>query len=146
MKSIYKVCVPAIAAVFAFSPVAAIAQPSLAVKEDKAQLKADESALQREQKQLKSDQAMMKEDRLEGKMVAESRDSMRVYRDRQGITGEEKDIGNDQPGSLQMKADKTALQREEKQLSTDEARMKTDKSEGKMAAESRDSEKVYRDS
>lgn len=146
MKSIYKVCVPAIAAIFVFSPVAAIAQSSPAVKEDKAQLKTDESALHREQKRLKSDRSTMKSDRMEGKMAAESKDAERVYKDRQGIKGEYKDISADKPGSPQMKADKSALQREEKQLNTAESRMKADKAEGKMAAESRDAEKVYKDS
>jgi hypothetical protein len=146
MKSIYKVCVPAIAALFVLSPVAAAVQSPSAIQEDKVQLKWDESALQREEKQLKSDQVMMKSDRMEGKMAAESRDAERIYRDRQGIKGENKDISADQLGSPQMKEDKSALLREEQRLGTDESTMKTDKAEGKMAAESRDSEKVYKDS
>ena len=45
-KSTYKGCLPAFVAVFAFSAITAMAQPSSAAKEDKAQMKSDQAALQ----------------------------------------------------------------------------------------------------
>ena len=45
----------------------------------------------------------------------------------------------------QTKSDKAALKSEEKQLKADQAQMKKDKASGKMAAESKDSERVYKD-
>ena len=50
-----------------------------------------------------------------------------------------------QPGSVQMKAAQEALQRQTKQLRRAEARFEADAKSGKMAAESTDSERVYRD-
>ncbi len=55
MKSIYKVCLPAVAMAFAFAAVTAFAQPSTAVKDDKAQMKSDKAGLQREETRLKAD-------------------------------------------------------------------------------------------
>jgi hypothetical protein len=145
MRSIYKACLPAVAAAFAFAAVAAFAQPSPAVKEDKAQMKSDKSELQRDKKQLKADKRKLKSDKASGRMAAESKDSQKVNRDRQTIKGEKKDIAADKPGSLQMKSDKAALQREKKQLKADKAKRKSDKAAGKMAAESKDSAKVNKD-
>jgi hypothetical protein len=147
MKSIYRVFLPAVAVAvaLAFVAVTAIAQPSLAVKEDQAQLKADKAALQRQIKRLEADEARLKTDKAEGKMSAESKDAYEVYRAKRAIKGEAKDIIDDKAFSLQMKADKAALRRQIKRLVVLEARLKTDKAEGKMAAESKDAERVYKD-
>ena len=51
---------------------------------------------------------------------------MKVYTDRQFVKGEKTDIAADKTGSLQMKADKTALQRALKRLEGDEATLKSD--------------------
>ena len=145
MNTIYRACLLAIAMAFVFASVAISAQPSLAVKENQAQLKVDKAALQRLIKRLDADEARMKADKAEGKMSAESKDAYEVYRAKQATKGEEKDIAADKTASLQMKADKAALKRQIKRLEAAEARMKADKAEGKMAAESKDSEKVYKD-
>jgi hypothetical protein len=144
MKSIYKACIPALAAAFAFVAVAAFAQP-VAVKEDAAQLKADKAVLQRQLKRLESDEATLKSDMASGKMTAESKDAYAVYTGKHAIRGEERDIAADKKASLQMKADKAALHRQIKRLEVAEARLKADTKEGKMAAESKDAEKVYKD-
>ena len=78
-------------------------------------------------------------------MSAESEDAFAVYQSRKSVTGESRQLGIDQEGSLQMKSDKDALRRRFKRLELAEARLKADTSEGKMAAESREGEKVFRD-
>ena len=70
-------------------------------------------------------------------MSAMSKDAYEVYMGKQAVMGEAKDIVNDKAFSLQMKADKAALQRQIKRLEVAEARLKADKAEGKMAAESK---------
>ena len=145
MKEIYKAYLFAIAAIFVFASVAVSAQSSLAVKEDQAQLKADKAALHRQIKRLEADEERWKADQAEGKMSAMSQDAYKVYMRKKAALGEAKDIANDKAFSLQMKADKAALRRQIKQLEAAQARLKADKAEGKMAAESKDSEMVYKD-
>ncbi len=144
MKSIHKACVLAVAAAVAFATGTAFAQ-SLAVKEDAAQLKSDKAALQRQIKRLKADDARLKSDTASGRMSAESKDAYEVYKSQQAIEGEKKDIAADTPASLQMNSDKAALQRQIKRLAAAEARLKSDTMSGKMAAESKDAEKIYKD-
>jgi hypothetical protein len=145
MKSIYKALLSVVVAAFVFTAVAAMAQPSLAVKEDQAQLKADKAALQRQIKRLEADEARLKSDTAEGRMSAESKDAYEVYKAKQAVKGEKQDIAADNAVSLQMKADKAALQRQIKRLEAAEARLKENTKEGRMSAESKDSEKVYED-
>ncbi|MEA3155504.1 MAG: hypothetical protein QOK44_3093, partial [Betaproteobacteria bacterium] len=90
----------------------AFAQSTTAVKEDQAQSKADDSGVARERARLQVDQKTLGADTRSGKMAAESPDSEKVYRDRQAIRGEKKDIAGDKAGSLQEQSDRTALQRE----------------------------------
>jgi len=143
--SVYKTFLSAVAAAFAFSAVTAFAQPSLAVKEDAAQLKSDKAALHRQINRLESDEERLKSDTASGRMSAESKDAYEVYLDRTAIKGEKKDIAADQAASLQMKADKEALRRQLKRLELAEKRIKADAKDGKMAAESPDAERVYKD-
>jgi hypothetical protein len=149
MKSIYKVFLSAVAVVFVFTVSSAIAQTPKAVKvkkeQEQLQLKADKAALHRQIKRLEADEARWKADQAEGRMSAMSKDAYEVYMGKKATMGEAKDIVNDKAFSLQMNVDKSALQRQIKQLETAEARLKTDKAEGRMAAESKDSERVYRD-
>ena len=145
MKSIFKAFVTAIAAAFAFVAVTAIAQPTAAVKENAAQLKSDKAALQRQLKRLEADEARLKADTASGKMSAESKDAYEVYKGKEAIKGEKKDIAADKEAPLQMQSDKAALERQIKRLEAAEARLKADTKEGKMAAESKDAEKVYKD-
>lgn len=146
MKSIFKACLPAAAAAaFAFTAVTATAASSIAVKEDAAQLQSDKAALQRQLKRLEADEATLKSDTASGRMTAESKDAYAVYTAKKAVTGEERDIAADKNASLQMKADKAALHRQIKRLEVAEAKLKADTAEGKMAAESKDAEKVYKD-
>ena len=146
MKSLCKACVaPAVAAAFAFFTVPAIAAQPLAVNEASAQLKADQDALQRQLTRLQADQVRLKKDTASGRMSAESKDAYEVYNAQQATAGEAKVIASDEAGSLQMKSDEAALQRQIKRLNAAIARNKADYSEGKMAAESSDAEKVYLD-
>ncbi len=145
MKSIYKACLPALAAVFAFATVTATAQSTMAAKESAAQLKSDKAALHRQLKRLETDEARLKSDTAAGRMSAESKDAYEVYKAGEAVKGEKAAIADDKAASVQMSADKAALQRQLKRLELAEARLKADKSEGKMAAESKDSEKVYKD-
>ena len=133
MRWTYKPCLCATVAAFALS--AAAAQPSLSVKEDTMQLKSDKASLQREVKRLDADEARLKADTASGRMSAESKDAFVVYQARQSVSGEKKQIG----------IDKEALQRQIKRLELAEARLKADTEGGKMAAESKDAEKVYKD-
>jgi hypothetical protein len=144
MKSMHRASVIAVAAAFAFATGAAFAE-SFAVKEDAAQLKSDKAALQRELARLGADEARLKLDTASGRMSAESVDAYAVYKAQEAIKGEKKDIAADKAGSLQMKADKAAMRRQVKQLETAEARLKSDTMSGRMAAESNDSETVYKD-
>lgn len=147
MKMIYKAFLPTVvvALALAFAVSTAVAQPSLTVKEDEMQLKADKAGLQRQIKRLEADEARWKEDQAEGKMSAMSKEAYKVYMMKKSVLGEAKDIVNDKAFSLQMKADKAALQRQVKRLEVLEARLKEDKAEGRMSAESRDAERVYQD-
>ncbi len=145
MKSIHTVCKSACAAVFAFASVAAIAQSSMAMKEDAAQLSADQAALQRQVKRLDVDEARLKSDTAAGRMSAESKDAYAVYTGRRALAGEKADIAADKEAGPQMKADKAALQRQIRRLEVAEARAKSDAASGRMAAESRDAERVYKD-
>jgi hypothetical protein len=147
MKTNYRLRIPAVTMAFAFTfaAITAIAQPSVAVKEDPAQLNSDKAALQRQINRLDADAARLKSDTASGRMSAESKDAYAVYHDRQGIKGGKKDMATDKKGSLQMKSDKAALQRQIKRLDLAEVRLRTDSKEGRMAAESRDAEKVYKD-
>ena len=144
-KTIYKVCLPLVAAVFAVASVPANAYSSRSVKEDTAQLATDKASLQREITRLDADEAMRQADTTSGKMSAESKDSFAVYKNQQYVSGLKKDIASDKMGTLQMKSDKAALRHQIKRLKLAEATLKADTREGKMAAESPDAEKVYRD-
>jgi hypothetical protein len=123
----------------------AFAQSTAAVKEDQAQSKADGSALARDRARLRSDETTLGTDIRSGRMAAESRDEEKVYKDRQAIRGEKKDLAGDKPGSLQRKSDATALRRENENLKADANTWAADARSGRMAAESADAEKVYRD-
>jgi hypothetical protein len=136
---------PFAGAAFAMAPATSAAPAVSPVKEYMAQLKSDEAALFAKERQWKADEAKLKADSAAGRMVAQSPDAQRVYEDRQAIKGERKDIAADRPGSLQLKADKLALRGEEKQLAADRARLRADRLDGKMAAQSKDSEKAYDD-
>ena len=139
MEFIYKACLRAVAATFAFAAVTAIAQPSMEVKEDAAQLQSDKAALQRQMRRLSTDEARLKSDTASGRMSAMSKDAYAVYSGKHAVAGEEKQVAADKAGSLQMKADKAALQRQLKRLDLAEARLKADKASGKIAAEYKDS-------
>ena len=145
MKSIHKVLLPAVATAFAFASVGAFAEPSLAVKQEAAQLKSDKAALQRQITLLNADEARLELDTGSGKMSAESKDSYAVYLDRVAVKGEKRDIAADKAASLQIKSDKASLRRQIRRLEVAEAKLKADTRGGKMAAESKDSEKVYKD-
>jgi len=122
----------------------ATAQPSL-LEEAAAQLKSDKAALERAHRRLEIDEAKLKSDIASGRMSAESKDAMKVYTEEQFVKGDKTDIATDKTGSLQMKADKTALQRALKRLEGDEATLKSDTASGRMSAESKDAMKVYTD-
>ena len=126
-------------------PVAAAAQPSLAFEEAAAQLKSDKAALERAQKRLEIDEAKLTADMASGRMSAESKDAMKVYTDEHFDKGEKTDLAADKTGSLQMKADKTSLQRALKRLEGDQAKLTSDLASGRMSAESKDAMKVYAD-
>jgi len=143
MNSIHKAGLSTLAAAFVFAAVTAIAAPL--VHESTAQLKADKAALQRQIKRLDADEARLNSDTASGRMSAESKDAYDVYKDQQAVTSERKVIGTDKSASLQMKSDRAALERQIKRLHVAEARLKADGKEGKMAAESKDAEKVYED-
>lgn len=129
----------------AFAAAATPVQLPAAVKEDSTQLKADENALARDKTQLRADRDTLRADTLSGRMSAMSEDSEKIYKDRQYIEGQEKDIARDKPGSLQMKADREALQLENRQLAFDQMTQRADAGAGRMAAVSDDGERVYRD-
>lgn len=131
-------------AAYAVSP-ATTSDSSLAVNEARAQLKADQAALAAEERQLSQDEAKLRADRAAGRLAATSPDALRVYKDEQAIDAERKVIAADQPGTLQMKADQEALRIEKKLLAEDKAQLRADRLEGRMAAQSEDSERTYRD-
>ena len=132
------------AAAIACSATSAFAQP-ITIQEDAAQLQTDRAALARENRQLQADEANWKSDRLSGRMAAESKDAYIVEMARTSIQGERKDLATDSPGSLQMHADQDALRREMKQLQVAETTLQNDAQAGRMAAQSADSERAYRD-
>jgi hypothetical protein len=123
----------------------ALAQGLSAAKEDAAQLQSDKAALQRQLNRLDADEKRLKSDSASGRMSAESKDAYQVYTGKQAIEGTKKDLAADKKGSMQMKADKAALQRQIKRLDAAEARLKGDTDAGKMASMSKDSEKVFKD-
>lgn len=145
MKAIKKIRLPALVAAFAFASITAFAQPTLEIKQDAVQLQSDKDALQRQLKRLATDEARLKSDTASGRMSAMSKDAYEVYKAEQAIKGGKKVIAADKEAAPQMKADKAALQRQLKRLELAEARLKADKASGKMAAESKDSMKVYKD-
>ena len=110
MRSIKQPRSCAIVAALAFTAAAAIAQTSPSVKEDTMQLKSDKASLQRQITRLDADEARLKADTASGRMSAESKDAFAVYQARQSVSSENKQIGIDKEASLQMKADKEALQ------------------------------------
>jgi len=134
----------AAAVLLALGPTLSMAQTT-PKQEDRAQLNADLASLASERAQLSTDTQARKADKAEGKMAAESRDSMRVYRDRKAVRGEAKDLRADQPGSLQSKMDRKDRKQEQAKLTTDEQRLKNDRAHGRMVATSPDGEKIYRD-
>jgi hypothetical protein len=123
----------------------AVAQSSAAANEDQAQRKADTSALSREKAQLKLDEKTLRSDTRSGRMAAESPDEEKIYRDRQAVSGARKDVAGDKPGSLQSESDTASLRRENEISNADARRWAADSKSGRMAAESPDAEKVYRD-
>jgi uncharacterized membrane protein YkoI len=129
----------------AFAAGATPAQLSAAVKEDRAQLKADDSALARDEARLRADQDTLRADTRSGRMSAMSDDAEKIYKDRQYVEGQEKDIARDNPGSLQMKSDREALRSEERRLAFDQTTQRSDARAGRMSAMSDDGERVYRD-
>lgn len=144
-NAIRAIRLPAVAAALALASLTAAAQPAAAVKQDALQLKADQEALQDELRQLKADEAKLESDAASGRMSATSSDSYEVYLDRRAIAGEKKDIARDRPGSLQMKTDREALDRQVAQLRLDEKHLKSDAAEGRLAATSPDAQRVYDD-
>lgn len=116
-----------------------------AAQEDKAQLKSDQTALTQEQQKLKTDAAKLKSDRRSGRMAAESPDAERIYKDRQAVKGQKRALAADKPGSLQAGADRAAVKSESKALRAATKREKFDARHGRMAAESKDSYRVYQD-
>jgi hypothetical protein len=136
---------PFAGAAYAVTPAATPAPAVVPVTEAKAQLKADEAALSAEERQWKADEAKSRADRTAGRLAGISPDARKVYEDQEAINAESKVIAADKPGTLQMKADRAALRIEEKLLVADKATLRADKAEGKMAAQSEDSERVYRD-
>ena len=143
MNPLFRILAPVVA--LAILSGTAIAQTHPSDREHAAQLKSDKAALQRQIKRLEADEARLKSDTASGKMSAESKDAYEVYMAKEAIKGEKKVITDDKAASLQMQADKEALQRQLKRLEAAEMRLKADTKEGKMAAESKDSEKVYKD-
>lgn len=141
-NAIRAIRLPAVAAALALASLTAAAQPAAAVKQDALQLKADQEALQDELRQLKADEAKLESDAASGRMSATSSDSYEVYLDRRAIAGEKKDIARDRPGSLQMKTDREALDRQVAQLRLDEKHLKSDAAEGRLAATSPDAQRV----
>lgn len=133
------------ATLVAFASVAASAATTTATQEDSAQLKADQSSLMREEAKAAQDEAKLHKDKQEGRMAAQSKDSMRVYHDQQNLKGIKKDIASDHPASAQLKEDRKFQQTEQAKLKTDQQRLVRDRKEGRMAAVSPDEEKVYHD-
>src|SRR5438105_11206424 len=78
-------------------------------------------------------------------MAAESPDEEKIYKDRQAVSGEDKDIAGDTARSLQRNSDTTSLRRENENAKADAATWAADARSGRMAAESTDAENVYKD-
>ena len=143
-RSVYKIYLPAIAAVFTVFTMTAHAT-ALSRADEADLLKADQMALQRQILRLDADEARLKADAASGRMSAESKDAYAVYQLQQDIKGEKKDIAADKGASPQMKSDRAALQRQIKRLQLAEARLQSDTKAGKMAATSDDSRQVSQD-
>ena len=114
----------AAACVLSLGTVVAQAAPTttpITTRSDSLQTQVDKQELQRDKGQLDRDESKMRSDHRHGRMSAESADSMRVYRDRQAVRGERRDIAGDKLGSGQRRADKVALAEEKRQLRMDEA-------------------------
>ncbi|NLZ41323.1 MAG: hypothetical protein GX886_08745 [Comamonadaceae bacterium] len=114
-------------------------------QEDRSQLAADRAALARERAGAAADEARLRRDKAEGRMAAESKDSMRVYRDQRAITGIKKDLAHDRPGTLQDKTDRAFLAGEHKALASDTKRLERNRAQGRMEATSPDAARVQQD-
>jgi len=114
-------------------------------QEDRSQLAADRAALARERSAAAADEARLRRDKAEGRMAAESKDSMRVYRDQRAIAGIKKDLAHDHPGTPQEKTDRAFLAREHKALASDTKRLERDRAQGRMDAISPDAARVQQD-
>lgn len=134
----------AAAAALALSAASAWAQTS-ATQEDRSQLAADRAALTRERAAAAKDEMQQRRDKAEGRMAAESKDSMRVYRDQRAIVGIRKDLAQDAEGSLQRKTDRAFLARERKALEGDTRRLESNRAHGLMEATSPDAQRVQQD-
>lgn len=143
VRSLPRACTLAIAAAVALAAAPALAYSS--ALQQAMQLRADQAAQTSERMQLRADQHTLKADVQSGRLAAESKDSEKVYRDQLAIKGQKKDIAADTARSLQMKEDKIVLADEQQQLKADQQTLKADAQSGRMAAESKDAEKVYKD-
>jgi len=132
------------ATLFALGSMAASAATT-AMQDDSAQLKADQYSVVREDAKAAKDETRLHKDKQEGRMAAQSKDSMRVYHDQQNLKGIKKDIASDHPASAQLKEDHKFQNAEQAKLKTDAHRLTRDRKEGRMAAVSPDAEKVYQD-
>lgn len=144
MKRAARISSLAFASALSLASLAAWAQTSAAVQ-DKAQLKADQTALTQDKAAAAKDEAALKMDKSDGRMAGQSRDSMRVFTDKQDIKGLKKDLASEHKPSLQRKADRSNLRHEKAKLAHDQAAMKSDSKRGLMAATSPAGEKVFRD-
>lgn len=115
------------------------------VQERRVQLKADQVSLAAEKSQFVKDQVALNYDRAHDIMLADSPDSMRVYRDEKAINGAKKDLTVDPLHSKQMRTDQAYLKSEESKLNTAQHELKRDANAGRMSATSPDAEKVYQD-
>ena len=116
-----------------------------AAQEDKAQLKSDQTALTQEQQKLKTDAAKLKSYQRSGRMAAESPDAERIYKDRQAVKGQKRAYAANTPPPLQTAADREAVKIASDAVRAATKREKFDASHGRMAAESKDSFRVYQD-
>lgn len=118
---------------------------SLQHKHDVAQLKADQAALQRQIKRLQADQRQLQSDRAHGKMAAVSKDEYSVIKASRAIAGTARMLPTDLSNPQQLQADEAALKRQVKRLDAALKTLQDDTEGGKMAAMSKDAEKVYKD-
>lgn len=135
----------AIAVALAFGSIGASAQTSLDIRQDRLQLQADKAALKRQLKQLDADEKALKANTASGKMSAQSKDAIEVYRAKQAVEGARENLADNASAAAQMKADRAGMQRQLRRLDIAEARMKADKASGKMAAESKASTAASKD-